>query len=193
MPFRNPPAPMNFNRTLRGGLAAFFAVCLSAAAATLKVKSGAVHEGNVLGRVVLKGKEKETPSDADPSKTVYTATYTVINGADLTAIDEKGIRGGRPVAVMAVTQEDAPLDDLDIVRSGLRIKPGPFAAGSTKAAGSIALVGGQAEQATASRDAVLGEYREENDKAELRPAIEIETASGVVKVPVADLVPLAPE
>jgi hypothetical protein len=43
------------------------------------------------------------------------------------------------------------------------------------------------------RDTILGEFRTEGDKVELRPAIEIETAQGIVKVPVEDLSPLAPE
>jgi hypothetical protein len=121
----------------------------------------------------------------------------VINGSDIAVIDEKGVRhgGDQPAGVLNVTQEDAPLDDLDVVRSGLRIKPGPFATGATQAAGTITRVDRSPDQATPTRASVLGEYREQgaNNPAELRPVIEIETASGTVKVPVADLVQLAPE
>jgi hypothetical protein len=84
---------------------------------------------------------------------------------------------------------------LDVLGSGLKIKPGPFSTGTTKAAGTITRVDGPPAQPTPTRDAVLGEYREQsaNNKAELRDVIEIETAKGIVKVPVADLVQLAPE
>ena len=51
---------MNSSQTIRGSLAAFLILSLSAAAATLKVKSGAVHEGKVLGLIVLKGDDRET-------------------------------------------------------------------------------------------------------------------------------------
>jgi len=185
---------MNSSQTIRGSLAAFIILSLSAAAATLKVKSGAVHEGKVNGLIVLKGDERETLSEQDPSKTVYWASYTVLNGSDLAAIDAKGVHlgSGQPVGRFDVMQEDAPLDDADVVRTGLRIPPGPFGTGTTKAAGTVSRV----EDRTGPgprRDTILGEFRTEGDKVELRPAIEIETAQGIVKVPVEDLSPLAPE
>ena len=178
------PSTMTFSRLAGGSLAAAFLLCLPASAATIKVKSGAVHEGTIQGQIVLKGSEREATSEADPSKTVYYASYTVVNGADLAAIDEKGVRSGTPAGVFDVTQEGDTIDDADVVRSGLKI-PASAAFGSTKKAGTIA----RASRPTPARDAVLGEFRDN----ELRPEIEITTAKGVVKVPVEDLVPLAAE
>ena len=185
---------MNSSQTIRGSLAAFLILSLSASAATLTVKSGAVHEGKVHGLIVLKGDDRETQSEQDPSKTVYWASYTVLNGSDVAAIDAKGVRlgSGQPVGRFDVKQEDAPLDDVDVVRTSLKIPPGPFGAGTTKAAGTVTRVADRAGQGP-RRDTVLGEFRAEGDKAELRLVIEIETAQGVVKVPVADLLPLSSE
>ena len=185
---------MNSSQTIRGSLAAFILLSLSAAAATLKVKSGAVHEGKVHGLIVLKGDEQETLSEQDPSKSVYWASYTVLNGSDLAAIDARGVHlgSGQPVARFEVKQEDAPLDDVDVARTGLRIPSGPFGTGTTKAAGTVSRVEDRTGQGP-RRDTILGEFRTEGDKVELRPEIEIETAQGIVKVPVEDLLPLAPE
>jgi hypothetical protein len=182
---------MNSSRTVQGALAAFLLFCVTATGATIKVKSGAVHEGKIQGVIVLKGNERETTSEADPSKTVYAATYTVLNGADITAIDEKGVHGtGKPVGVLDVTQEGDTLDDLDIVRTGLKIKPGPSAFASTKKAGTITRVDHRAPSSPAP-DAIIGDFREAG--GELRPTLEIETAKGIVKVPVADLASVAAE
>jgi hypothetical protein len=184
---------MNTSRTLRGGLAAFLLLSLSAAAATLTTKSGAKHEGKIHGTIVLKGDERETQSEQDPSKSVYWASYTIFNGADIVGIDAKGVHLGsaKPIGRYDVKQEDAPLDDADVVRTSLKIPPGPFGAATTKAAGTVTRVEYHGKET--SRDAVAGEYRVEGDKSELRPVLEIETAKGIVKVPVADLVPLAAE
>lgn len=184
---------MNSNRTVRGGLAAFLLFSLSAVAATIKDKSGAVHEGKIHGTIVLKADERETQSEQDPSKTVYWASYTVINGSDIAAIDAKGIHlgSGQPVGRFDVKQEDAPLDDADVVRTSVKIPPGPFGAATTKAAGTVTRV--EYHGKSPSRDTVVGEYRADGEKSEVRHVIEIETAKGVVKVPVADLAPIAAE
>lgn len=178
---------MNPSRLLPGLIAALL-FSVSASAATLKLKSGVVHEGKIHGLIVLKGNAGEAPWEADPSKNTYTATYTIINGADLTAIDEKGIHAAKAAGIFDVTQNGDPLEDLDIVRTALKIQGGsPY--GTTKAAGTVTRV--DRPLANPTRDGVLGEYRPE--KPELLPTIEIETAKGVVKVPVAEIVQLAAE
>lgn len=166
-------------------------------AATIKTKAGAIHEGKIAGLIVLKGRYEETPSEKNPGQKVYTARYVVVNGHDLEKIDEQGVHlgGGRVTGIFSVEQEGTPLDDLDVVHTGLQIPEGGFLSrGYTKAGGSMFRMGGRAG-AVISRDTVLGEYREDREKKEsvLRPIIEIETAGGVVKVPVAELVELKPE
>ena len=98
-------------------------------AATIKTKAGIVYDGKISGLIVLKGRYKEEPSDKDASKTKYSARYVVINGTDITAVDESGVHqaGNRAVGIMAVSQDDAPLDDFDVLRAGLDMPEGPFA------------------------------------------------------------------
>jgi len=165
-------------------------------AATIKLKSGTVHEGKITGLIVLKGEAKEYPSEKNPGKTTYSASYAVINGADITAIDAEGIhqRAGRAAGMMVVSQDGAPLDDLDAVRTGLDLRPGPFSVSYTKAGGSVIRIGGRSGEATVSRDQVLGEYRKDlkKNESEIRPVLEIETTAGIVIVPVAELAALKP-
>ena len=166
-------------------------------AATIKTKAGILHEGKISGLIVLKGRYAETPSEKTPGQKVYSARYVVVNGSDVEKIDEQGIhqKGGRVIGIFSVEQEGAPLDDLDVVRTGLQIPEGGFLSrGYTKAGGSMFRLGGRADKAI-TRDTVLGEYREDGEKKEsvLRPVLEIETATGVVKVPVTELVEFKPE
>lgn len=166
-------------------------------AATIKTKSGSVHDGKISGLIALKGRYEETPSEKTPGQKVYSGRYVVVNGYDIEKIDEQGVhqKGGRVLVIFSVEQEGAPLDDLDVVRTGLQIPEGGFLSrGYTKAGGSMFRLGGRADKVI-TRDTVLGEYREDREKkeSELRPVIEIETAAGTVKVPVAELVELKPE
>lgn len=166
-------------------------------AASIKTKSGVIHEGELTGLIVLKGRYEEAASEKTPGQKVYSARYVVANGYDIEKIDEQGVhqKGGRVIGILSVEQEGTPLDDLDVVRAGLQIPEGGFLArGYTKAGGTIFRLGGRADKVV-TRDTVLGEYREDREKkeSELRPALEIETANGVVKVPVAELVELKPE
>ena len=165
-------------------------------AASIKTKSGATHEGKLAGLIVLKGRYEEAASEKNPGQKVYSARYVVANGYDIEKIDEQGVhqKGGRVIGILSVEQEGSPLDDLDVVRAGLDMPESPFAVGYTKAGGTIVRLGGRAEKVV-TRDTVLGEYRKDRGKkeSELRSALEIETANGVVKVPVAELVELKPE
>ncbi len=188
---------MTIQPLIRCGIAAICLLCVSSlTAATIKLKSGTVHEGRITGLIVLKGQNKESQSEKNPGKTTYTASYAVINGSDITAIDEQGVHqtGGRAVGMMVASQDGAPLEDLDTVHTGINLTPGPFSIGYTKAGGSVIRVGGRSGQAVITRDQVLGEYRENREKkdAEIRPVLEIETAVGIVKVPVAELAELKP-
>lgn len=159
-----------------------------------------VVEGTVSGLIIQKSPVKQAPSDKDPTKTMYSGSYVLINGKEIGAIDEQGVhKDGTAIVLLSVTQEGAPLDDIEILQLGANMPEGAFMFARTKQGGTVFRVGGTGKPTT-SADTVLGEFRidPKTKQGNLIPAVEVTSDSGPVTIPVKNLIafkaqPPAPE
>jgi hypothetical protein len=164
----------------------------TSSAATIEKKDGTAVVGNISGLIVQRGEIKKSPSEKNPGKTVQTASYYLTNGAEISAIDKKGLhKDSDKIVFIVVSQEEFPLEDLDVLNKGIDAPPSFFSVVYTKAGGTVVRMGGRSAQPSAvSKDVILGEYRQDRDtrEAQLIPAIEVVTAAGPVKIAVSDIV-----
>jgi hypothetical protein len=144
-----------------------------------------VVEGLITGLIVQKAPVKEAPSEKDPTKTMYSGSYSLINGGEIDAIDEEGVhKQGRTIVLISVTQEGTPFDDSDVLQTAVNMPEGAFFGAYTKAGGSVFRVGGTGKPTT-STDTLLGEFRVDpgTKNGRLLPAVEVKSDTGPVTIP----------
>lgn len=147
-------------------------------------------EGNISGLIVQKGPVKQGPSEKDPTKTLYTGSYSLINGGEISAIDKDGVhKDGRTLLLVSISQPDTPFDDTEVLQIAMDMPEGAFFGSFTKAGGTVIRIGGTGKQ-TASTDALLGEFRvdPETKKGRIIPAVEIKSDAGPITIPVKNFV-----
>lgn len=146
-------------------------------------------EGEIKGLIVQKGKLEQSPSEKNSAVMSYTVSYYLSNGNEIAAIDEAGIhRVGNRMAMLVVSQDGTPPDDVDALQSGMAMPDGMML-GFTSAGGTIFRVGGRTAKETDAHT-LLGEFRvdPQTRKGRVIPALEINTEKGMVTIPVKRLV-----
>ena len=180
----------------RSALVCCIVVALAAGgeAATVKKRDGSVVEGTISGLIVQKGQVEEGAGDG--GKKTFTASYKLINGGDIAAIDEDGVhRKGNTFAFATVTEKAAPLDDFVALETVANLARGQWMAYTATGGQVVALGGTTAGSGGADPTPVLGEYRKAGPggKAQLLRSLEITTPQGTVSVSIADVVPFRPK
>jgi hypothetical protein len=189
-------------------------VCLlagsSALAARVKKKNGEVIEGQIKGTVVAR-KTEGSFVKMEGGRESFSATYALIRGGDVQAIDEAGISILTGYCAVALAGKDAALDDVAVIRHTLRRPFGSFLVLDTAKDGTKLMI----LTIKPDKDAfqklrkdfqpdwrfaevisdvgtvnapLLGEYREEKGQPRLIPAIELKTKQGVVTVALEEVV-----
>jgi hypothetical protein len=135
-------------------------------ATTVKKKNGEVLDGKILGMIVQReGKESSV-------------SYTIRQGADITAIDERGVtfKKGSKVEMLSVFMQGKSADEIE--RLG--------------GVGALVLRMSGKSNNVLDSNPLIGEYKGSLDKKEIKGAItgliRIETKSGIVNLPVEEIV-----
>jgi hypothetical protein len=152
-------------------------------------------EGNITGLIVQKGEIKESQSKDNPSKKSYAVSYELTNGSEIAAIDEEGVhQDGDKILSLTVSQEGTPPDDNEVLESGMNVSEQammpPIIMVRTPAGGMVVRISGKSEtRQRTSANVLLGEYRldPETKKARIIPALEVKTVSGVITIPVQNI------
>lgn len=151
-------------------------------------------EGNINGLIVLKGEVKESQSKDNPSKMAYTVSYELINGSEIAAIDQEGVhQDSDKIVFLNVSQEGTPPDDNEVLETGMNISEQammPVLMARTPAGGLVVRISGRSKsKQRTTTDALLGEYRvdPQTKKGRIMPALEVNTAGGMVTIPVQNI------
>jgi hypothetical protein len=150
--------------------------------ATIKRKHGQQIEGEIKGVIVQKETIKEW---TEGSKKHYNVIYYLTNGSDIRAIDEKGVHvpEGTQIPTRFVTQKGKPPDDLEVLQVAEDKKS---LIPTTKAGGQVLRAGVAATGVSAAM--LLGELRTKDGKTGLIGALEIQTTSGLIAIPVGEII-----
>ena len=150
-----------------------------------------VVEGSIKGILVQKKKVLDGPSKDNPMKKMYSAYYFLTRGNQIAAINEEGVHPTNSDSEMlAVNQENKPLDDNDVVETGLRIPEGRSLNHRTSGGGVIMrTVTPSFSGPVANTVPLIGEFRTDpkSKKGRVFPNIEIYTKNGVVSIPIEKL------
>lgn len=151
-------------------------------------------EGLIKGLIVQKGEVTESQSKDNPPKKTYTVSYELTNGNEIAAIDAEGVhQDSDKVLFLNVSQEDTPPDDNEVLETGMNISEQSFTPvlmARTPAGGLVVRISGKAKATQRTNaNVLLGEYRLDPDtkKARLVPALDVNTAGGVVTIPVQNI------
>ena len=159
-----------------------------AASASVKKKNGQTVKGEISGRLVQKGK---LPPDSG-----YTYVYFIVEGRNVTVIDEAGVHldEGAKVIMIGVRGAASP-DDWESVAVGYGFAERMTGSGAW---GRISVTGEccgiRVIDAKAIADKLLGEFRVSPKtevtpfKAELMPFVELKTQGGIMRIPIAEIV-----
>ena len=135
-------------------------------ATTIKKKNGEVLDGKIQGMIVQReGKESSV-------------SYTIRQGADITAIDERGVsfKKGSKVEMLSVFMQGKSAEEIERLGG---------------AGGLVLRMSGKSNNILDS-DPLLGEYKGNLDSKEIKGAIvgsiRIQTKSGIVTIPVEEIV-----
>jgi hypothetical protein len=154
-----------------------------------------VVEGTIKGLIVQKSAVKQGPSEKDPTKTVYSGSYSLINGSEVGAIDEEGVhKQGTTIVLISVTQEGTTFDDTEVLQLAMDMPEGAFFGTRTKEGGTIFRIGGSGKPTT-SPDTLLGEFRIDpaTRKGRLIHAVEVTSDTELVTIPVKNFIAFKPQ
>jgi len=153
-------------------------------ATTIKRKGGQVTRGEIKGLIV----QGQTGDVSEGSLSGHGALYFVVEGKDIEAIDEEGIHYKRARYIL-VGQKGTP-DPIEILETYVKFTNGDMMASLTYSGrhdGASVQVD-SIETTAPVRLKLLGEFRMEDSKRKLIPALEINTGKGVVSIPVEEIV-----
>lgn len=159
-------------------------LCIQAVtcAATIKTKDGKTIEGKIRGMIVQKGEIKLEKSEEG---TIHIVTYDMSNGDDIEAIDEAGVHRSHIWQITVSAVGGLP-GDLDVFKPGEKTGVGADRV-TAKGLKYNVFVFDFAPRVP-STEKLLGEFRSENGKDVVIPALHVTTTNGFVDIPVADVV-----
>jgi hypothetical protein len=159
--------------------------------ATVKKRNGTTAEGEIDGTIVQKGVSR--PKSGSRSATAErAATYILVDGSDVDAIDERGVTAHGYYTIIEASRA-GPLDDKYIVDWGSKYKGG-MQFGKLGDGTSVMVIGAKLGELATEKAAqqrrlpLLGSFKCVNGECKIVPAIQIATATGIVRVPIRDIV-----
>ena len=164
------------------GLALVASLPVIAPAATIKTKDAKTVEGQIRGMIVQKGDVKLEKSDEG---TIHIVTYDMSNGEDIDAIDETGVHRSHKWQFTVSAVGGLP-DDLDVFKPGEKTGLGANRV-TAKGLKYNVFVFNFAPRIP-STIKLLGEFRTQNGKDVVIPALHVQTKDGAVDIPIADIV-----
>jgi hypothetical protein len=169
----------------------------SAQAATIKMKDGTSVSGDIVGTVVQKGQIKEADSADTKGKKAYNVSYYLVEGSDVSTIDEEGLaERGQPFRVFgAVRDEKAPVD-AEVIEDGISAAEGAMLAfagekGDTK----VMRMSLRNTTKQPHAEQVVGSYYVDpaTHKGKFMPYLQVRVADGkVIRVQTSDVVVFKP-
>ena len=156
--------------------------CPGLFAATIKTKDGKIINGQIRGMIVQKGEVKLEKSNEG---NIYIVSYDMSNGEDIEAIDEEGVRRSH-IWLVTVSAVGGLPDDLEVFKPGDKTGIG---ANRVSAKGlKYDVFAFDTSPRVPSKEKLLGEFRQENGKDVVLPALHVTTKEGVVDIPISDIV-----
>lgn len=154
-------------------------------AATIKKKNGQIIKGEINGIVVQGGSELVTGSPGG-----YGALYYTPKGEQIESIDEDGVhyRPGARIRYVSIGQKDK-IDDSEA--AGVAIEMENNFTAMFDYSGKHGMASVKSDTMSLDNPAkfkLLGEYRKEGSTGKIIPALEVNTAKGIVLVPIAEIV-----
>jgi hypothetical protein len=151
-------------------------------AATIKTKDGKIISGQIRGMIVQKG---EVELNQSAEGTIHNVSYDMSNGEDIQAIDEEGVHRSH-LWLVSVSATGGLPTDLEVFKPGEKTGLG---ANRVSAKGlKYNVFSFDLSPRVPSKLKLLGEFRTENGKDVIIPALHVTTTEGVVDIPVADIV-----
>ncbi|MDQ5846002.1 MAG: hypothetical protein M3539_11990 [Acidobacteriota bacterium] len=154
-------------------------------AATIKTKDGKIVNGEIRGMIVQKD---EIESEKSAEGTINLVHYDMSNGEDIDAIDEQGVHHSHLWLVTVSANGDLP-DDLEVFKPGEKAGLGADRISSKGVKYTVLVL--DFRPRVPSKLRLLGEFRSENGKDVVIPALHVTTKEGVVDIPVSDIVAFA--
>lgn len=151
-------------------------------AATIKTKDGKIISGQIRGMIVQKG-EVELKQSAEG--TSHIVSYDMSNGEDIEAIDEEGVHRSHVWSVTVSATGGLPTD-LEVFKPGVKAGLGADRVSSKGLKYYVFVF--DVRPRVPSTAKLLGEFRNDNGKDVVIPALHVTTKEGVVEIPVADIV-----
>ncbi|HLG15347.1 MAG TPA: hypothetical protein VJH03_12710 [Blastocatellia bacterium] len=146
------------------------ALPVTALAASVKKKNGEVVEGKIQARIVQRQAKEGSVS------------YVIRKGSDITAIDEQGVH----------FKKGSKVDDLTIFMEGKSATEIEALGGK---GGFVLHITGETKEAATDSNPLLGEYRGDASRKEIKgvifSVINIQTKTGIVTIPVEEIVEFA--
>lgn len=151
-------------------------------AATIKTKDGKIISGQIRGMIVQKG---EVKTDKSAEGTIYSVEYDMSNGEDIEAIDEEGVHRSHLWSVGVNATGGLPTN-LEVFKPGEKTGLGANRVSAKGLKYNVFAL--DYSPRVPSKAKLLGEFRTENGKDVIIPALHVTTKEGVVDIPVADIV-----
>ncbi|MGQ0761283.1 MAG: hypothetical protein ACT4OT_04610 [Acidobacteriota bacterium] len=154
--------------------------------ATVKKNNGQLLKGSIQG-TVIQGESSPVKSDASGG---YGGLYYIAKGEQIESIDEDGVRyrNGTRLRYVSIGQKQ-PIDDLEVAKMAVDLDNNFMAMFDYSSKHNMASVKSDfIDMKAPSKLRLIGEYRNEGKSEAILPTLQINTATGKIAVPIADIV-----
>ncbi len=159
---------------------------LGQAPATVKKNNGQLLKGSIQG-TVIQGESGPVKTDASGG---YGGLYYIAKGEQIESIDENGVhyRNGTRLRYVSIGQKQ-PIDDLVVAKMAIDLDNNFMAMFDYSSKHNMASVKSDfIDMKAPSKLRLIGEYRNGGKSKAMIPALQINTATGKIAVPIADIV-----
>jgi hypothetical protein len=143
-------------------------------------------EGQIAGPIVQasEGAREKTKE----GKYIY--TFMVTDGKDIEMIDSNGMYQsvGSNITVLAANLDKPDISDLEILQTGMASKATTATGLRLPSGGTMGRFVFKTSKQSAGTLKLMGEFRSDQNKGQLLPALQINTDHGVVSIPVDQLI-----
>ncbi len=153
---------------------------------TVKKNNGQLLKGSIQG-AIIQGESSAVKTDASAG---YGGLYYIAKGEQIESIDEEGVhyRPGTRLRYVSIGQKQ-PIDDLEVIKMAVNLDNNFMAMFDYSNKHNMASVKSDfMDMKTPSKLRLIGEYRNDGNSGAIIPALQINTATGTIAVPIADIV-----
>jgi len=144
-------------------------------------------EGEITGPIV-RGSEGAHEKTKE-GKYIY--TFMVTDGKDIEMIDSSGMYEvvGTHLTVLAANLDKPDIDDLEVLQTGMASKATTATGLKLPSGGTMGRFVFKTQKQAPGTLKLRGEFRSDQNKGQLLPALQVKTDHGVVSIPVDQIIP----